>query len=181
MEAATATAIDAMTGWVRLAVHGDEIAFARIVEAHHRDMVRVCYLVCRDLDLADEAAQAAWFLAWQRLRTLREPARLRPWLLSIAANQARDLLRHRRRRPVVELVVADSLVDSRGLERQADDVDLRNALARLSPDDRALLALRYVAGLDSFELGPMFGRSASGTRARLARLLEQLRSELGHE
>jgi len=178
MEAVTTSTVDVMTGWVRLAAHGDEIAFARIVEAHHRDMVRVCYLISRDLDLADEAAQAAWVLAWQRLRTLREPARLRPWLLSIAANQARDLIRHRRRRPVVELAVADGQDDGRHPDRGVDDIDLRNALARLSSDDRALLALRYVAGLDSFELAPMFGRSASGTRARLARLLERLRSEL---
>jgi DNA-directed RNA polymerase specialized sigma24 family protein len=58
------------------------------------------------------------------------------------------------------------------------DVDLSNALARLHPDDRALLALRYVAGFDSTELARVTGRSPSGTRARLARLLDRLRREL---
>ena len=59
------------------------------------------------------------------------------------------------------------------------DIDLVRALDNLSPDDRALLALRYVAGLNSFELGRAVGMSASGLRRRLARLLARLRSELG--
>ena len=61
------------------------------------------------------------------------------------------------------------------------DIDLINALARLEPDDRALLALRYVAGFDSTELARATGRSPSGTRARLARLLDRLRKELGDD
>ena len=61
----------------------------------------------------------------------------------------------------------------------AGDIDLRNALARLKPEDRELIALRYVAGFDSTELARAMGLSPSGTRARLARLLGRLRSELG--
>ena len=62
---------------------------------------------------------------------------------------------------------------------RAGDIDLRNALARLKPEDRELIALRYVAGFDSTELARAMGMSPSGTRARLARLLGRLRSELG--
>ena len=60
-------------------------------------------------------------------------------------------------------------------------IDLTNALATLSPDDRALLALRYVAGFDSNELARATGLSPSGTRAKLARLLERMRRELGDD
>ena len=60
-------------------------------------------------------------------------------------------------------------------------MDLADAFSRLSPDDRTLLALRYVAGFDSTELGRATGMSASGTRARLARLLDRLRSELADD
>jgi DNA-directed RNA polymerase specialized sigma24 family protein len=61
-----------------------------------------------------------------------------------------------------------------------DRVDLRRAMARLDPDDRALLAMRYVAGFSSTELAEFTGLSAPGTRARLARLLLRLREELDH-
>ncbi len=178
---------DNLDGAVALAVAGDEAAFARIIGAHHDDMTRVCYVICGDLDLADEAVQAAWPIIWHKLGNLRDPDRLRPWLVSIAANEARQLIRRRRRRTVVELSMGDaatSAVDPAGRVGDVDpagrvgDLDLTNALAKLDPHDRALLALRYVAGFDSTELGRALGRSPSGTRARLARLLDRLRTEL---
>ena len=170
---------DSLAGAVAQAAAGDQTAFARIVRAHHDDMTRVCFVICGDLDLADEAVGAAWPIAWRKLSTLKDPDRLRPWLVSVAANEARQLLRRQRRRKVVELSVADrgaaSPADPAG---RAEDLDLANALARLEPDDRLLLALRYVAGFDSSELARATGRSPSGTRARLARLLDRLRTEL---
>src|SRR5262245_24592626 len=88
------------------AIAGDELAFARIVAAHHEDMARIAYFVCGDLDVAEEAEQTAWAVAYRRLKDLRDPARLRPWLLAIAANEARQISRSRRRRRVRELAVA---------------------------------------------------------------------------
>ena len=167
-----------LAGAVALAAGGDETAFVRIVQAHHDDMTRVCFLICGDIDVADEAVQTAWAIAWHKLGSLREPERLRPWLVSIAANEARQLVRRRRRRSVVELSVADAAWASVDPAGRDADLDLTNALARLDPDDRALLSLRYVAGFDSTELARATGRSASGTRARLARLLDRLRTEL---
>jgi RNA polymerase sigma factor (sigma-70 family) len=79
---------------------------------------------------------------------------------------------------VVELAVADAVAPGVDPAGRVADIDLANALARLDPDDRTLLALRYVAGFDSTELARATGRSPSGTRARLARLLARLRTEL---
>jgi RNA polymerase sigma factor (sigma-70 family) len=166
---------------VALAVAGDEAAFARIIRAHHDDMTRVCFVICGDLDVADEAVQAAWPIVWRKLGSLRDSGRLRPWLVSIAANEARQLIRRRRRRTVVELAVTDAMTASVDPAVGVGDLDLANALARLDPEDRALLALRYVAGFDSTELARATGRSPSGTRARLARLLDRLRTELSDD
>lgn len=168
---------------VALAAAGDEAAFTRIVALHHDAMSRVAYIVAGDLDVADEAVAAAWALAWRRIGQLDDPARLRSWLVSIAANESRALGRRRRRHPVVEIDAAVGLEDTRTPDPQgrSADLDLVNALNRLTPADRELLALRYVAGFDSFELGRATGRSASGTRARLARLLDRLRTELSDD
>jgi len=172
---------DSLAGAVVLAIAGDETAFARIIRAHHDDMTRVCFVICGDLDIADEAVQAAWPIIWRKLGSLRDPDRLRPWLVSIAANEARQLIRRRRRRTVVELAVVDAATPGVDPASRVGDLDLTNALARLNPGDRALLALRYVAGFDSTELGRAIGRSPSGTRARLARLLDRLRRELSDD
>ncbi len=175
-----AGADEALEGLVARAVRGDEDAFARIVRLHHVDMTRVSYVVTGDLQIAEEAVAAAWPIVWRRLATLRDPERLRPWLCSVAGNEARRLLRSRNRRSVAEIDLAarpeEAWIDPGS---RAADIDLANALARLPSEDRMLLALRYVAGLNSTELGRATGMSASGTRARLARLLARLRRELG--
>jgi RNA polymerase sigma factor (sigma-70 family) len=91
------------------------------------------------------------------------------------------VLRGQRRHPVVELTIA---TDETGVGDPSDEigqVDLSNALYRLGPEDRALVALRYLADLDSAEIGALTGRSASGVRTRLARVLDHLRKELGDD
>ena len=97
----TATQAMQITAAVPLAAAGDETAFARIVAAYHGDMLRVAYGICGDRDLAQDAVQAAWLVAWRKLSTLRDADRLRPWLVAVAANEARHVMR--RQRAVVEI------------------------------------------------------------------------------
>ncbi len=178
-DATTATSI------VQLAAAGDTVAFARIVAAYHADMIRVAFVVARgDQDVADDAVQAAWSIAWRKLGSLRDPARLKPWLVSIAANEARQQCRRERRWNVVRVDVTE--IDPAGCDDpvgddpadRADELDLECALRHLSPDERSLLALRYEAGLDSTEIGALAGRPAATVRWRLARLVKRLRKEL---
>jgi len=162
---------------VALAAAGDEAAFARLVATYHADMARVAFVVCGDRELADDAVQSAWLIAWKKLHSLRDPERVRPWLLAVAANEARQILR-RGHGPVVEIDVdaaADRRADpSTGIER----LDLRRALAHLSPDDRAILAMYYLLDLGSDELGAAVGTSPSAARTRLSRAVDRLRKEL---
>jgi RNA polymerase sigma-70 factor, ECF subfamily len=162
---------------VALAGAGDEAAFARLVATYHADMARVAFVACGDRELAEDAVQAAWLIAWKKLHSLRDPERVRPWLLAVTANEARQLLR-RRHGPVVEIdvdVAADRRADpATGIER----LDLRQALAHLSPDDRALLAMHYVLDLGSDELGVAVDTSPSTARTRLSRVVDRLRKEL---
>src|SRR4249919_311056 len=83
------------------AAAGDVDALARIVGAHHDDMARICYVICGDQDMAQDAVKAAWPIAWRKLGSLRDPDRLRPWLVSVAANQARQMMRQQQRQSIV--------------------------------------------------------------------------------
>ena len=164
---------------VATAVTGDDVAFARIVDAYHDDMRRVCAFITRDMGLAEDAVQTAWSIAWRKLASVREPASLRSWLMRVAVNEARKSLRSRGRRIAVESlgvgVGAPVGVDP---ETGIDAIDLRRALARLDPNDRALLAMRYVAGFNATELAEAIGITPSGVRNRLERLTARLRQDL---
>jgi len=163
---------------IAAAAAGDAAAFARIVAAYQDDMVRVCYVITRDADAADDAVQDAWAIAWRELRKLRDQTRLRQWLVAIAANEARQMMRHTRQIVVTEIRADGPRDDDEDTRVWSGRIDLHNALARLSAQDRELLALRYVAGFDSNELAHVTGLSASGTRARMQRLLATLRRDL---
>jgi RNA polymerase sigma-70 factor, ECF subfamily len=163
------------------AAAGDEIAFAQIVATHHADMRRVAFVVCHDAEMAEDACQQAWQISLRRLSSVREPASLRSWLVAVAANEARKLAGRQRRRWVIEASVRPLSEEGRDPGDAIDQIDLARALAHLKPDDRALLALRYYADLDSTEIARLRGGSASGTRARLARLRDRLREELDHD
>jgi len=162
---------------VALAGAGDEAAFAQLVSTYHADMAWVAFAACGDRELAEDAVQAAWLVAWRKLRSLRDPDRIRPWLLAVTTNEARQLLR-RRRGPVVQIDIEVSGGDqgdpSTGIER----VDLRRALAHLSPEDRALLVMHYALDLSSDELGTAIGTSPPAARMRLSRIVDRLRKEL---
>lgn len=167
---------------VASAAAGDEVAFGQIVAEHHEDMRRVCAFVTGDDGVADDAVQSAWAIAWRKIGSLREPAKLRPWLMRVAVNEAKHLARRSRRRSEIE-IRADASAEAGGIDPATgiDAIDLRAAMDRLDPDDRALLALRYGAGFDATELSTALGLSPSGTRTRLERLIKRLRQELGHE
>lgn len=137
----TETSADLM----HLAADGDEAAFAGLVDAYHGDMSRVCFVVTGgDVELTEEAVQSAWPIAWRKLQTIRDPEHLRPWLISIAVNEARQLARRRRRGRVLEISVAldPSATNPSDPGSHVGDIDRRNALAHMSPEDRALIALR---------------------------------------
>jgi RNA polymerase sigma-70 factor (ECF subfamily) len=164
---------------VATAVSGDDFAFARIVDAYHDDMRRVCAFMTRDMGLAEDAVQTAWSIAWRRLGSVREPAHLRSWLMRVAAKEAKKSLKNRGRRVAVEsLSVGLGAPSGVNPETGIDAIDLRKALARLDADDRALLAMRYVAGFNATELAAAIGITPSGVRNRLERLTARLRQDL---
>jgi RNA polymerase sigma-70 factor (ECF subfamily) len=168
---------------VLAAAMGDEAAFTELVARHHRDLLRVAYVICRDPALAEDAAQAAWAIAWRRIGDVKNPDHVRSWLVAVAANEARRIMRSRRP-SVHEISVAD--IELEGVQDLHSDplaegiasVDLRRVLAALDPTDRALIALRYVAELSSDEIGHALGMSSSGARGRLSRVLLRLRGDL---
>ena len=166
------------TSTVAAAAAGDAQALARIVAAYHADLVRVAYVISGDREVAQDAAQTTWAIAWRKLGTLSDPTRVRPWLLAVAANEARQAIRRRRRTPVVELEVIELGSDADNPARRAAGLDLDRALRALTADERALLAMRHVAGFDSREIGDALGLSPEAVRTRLTRLIARLRAEL---
>jgi RNA polymerase sigma-70 factor (ECF subfamily) len=157
---------------IRRAARGDLAAFARIVRLHHEDMTRIAFVITGDLDSAVRATEAAWPVAWHGLHRKRTPDALGPWLFSLAATEA------------VTIAMIDGPPGSPGggparMDPGAGpaaggghpaDAEFVCALARMDPGDRALLALRHLAGFSMSDLVRANRRSRPSVAARLERM-----------
>jgi len=157
---------------------GDETAFARLIADHHPSMIRVAYVITGDMDRAADAVQTAWGIAWRRLDGLRDRSQVGPWLVAIAANEARQARRRDRRAVIVDISHAIAEKTSPDPGDSISLVDLKRVLAELNPEDQMLLALRFVGHLDSNQIATHLRLSPSGVRSKLARLLDRMRLDL---
>ncbi len=149
---------------VRRAARGDAPAIARIVRLHHEEMTRVAFVVVADLGAAVRATDAAWPAAWDGLRGKRVAEGLGPWLCSLAVAEAIFIT------SITAMVGAPA---AEPLDDTAGD-GIARALARLNPDDRALLALHHLAGLPPNELARTMRQSPSDVVERLHRLDDEV-------
>ena len=78
---------------IRHAANGDAAAWEPLVLAHQEAVFRLSYLLLGDPDDAEDIAQETFLRAWNHLKRFDTTRPLRPWLLSIASNLARNRLR----------------------------------------------------------------------------------------
>ncbi len=163
-----AAAQDSLEELVRRAASGDVAAFARIVRLHNEGMTRVAFVIAGDTDAAVGVTDAAWLSAWTGLRRKRTREPLGPWLCSVVAAEAIEVARRRGTRRDTVPAPGPHPADPAAGDGQM------SALARLEPEDRALLALRHVAGLSMAELTRSGQRFRPPVEHRLARLADEI-------
>ena len=171
---------------MRRALGGDHDAYRQIVTLHQDIAFRTAFLITRSAEDAGDAAQDAFIKAFRALGRFDRARPFRPWLLRIVGNEARNRLRGARRRAALEVRVmalgysgdaAPSPEDSAlaGETRR----ELGAAIDALPDDQRAVVALRYFAGLSEAETAAALGVPPGTVKSRHARAIERLRITLG--
>jgi RNA polymerase sigma factor (sigma-70 family) len=171
---------------VRRAQAGDRAAFGAIVRAHQAAALRLAAIICGDSTEAYDIVQDSFVKAFHGLPRVRSTESLRPWLMRIVANQAKNARRSRARRDArIERQIRLRVDD----EPTPDDIvltavaaeHLTTAIDRLSDADRHVIACRYFAGLNEAETASALGVAKGTVKSRTARALVRLRAELGDE
>jgi RNA polymerase sigma-70 factor (ECF subfamily) len=164
---------------------GDAAAFAALVRDHEEIAFRTAYLIARNAADAEDAAQAALVSAWRALPRFRRGSPLRPWLLAIVANEARNRRRATGRREGLALRAAHELLSGgaapspEGRVLAAEErAELLAALDRLSEDDRLVLSCRYLLDLGEDETAEVLSLRRGTVKSRTSRALGRLRQQL---
>ncbi len=170
---------------VERARRGDGAAFGTLVRDHQELAFRTAYLITRNAAEAEDAAQTALVKAYAALPRFRRGAPLRPWLLAIVANEARNRLRSAARRDGLALRAAheappgDAAPSPEGALLAAEErATLLAAVDSLALDDRLVLSCRYLLGLSEEETGTVLSLPRGTVKSRTSRALARLRQRL---
>ena len=129
-------------------------------------LIRFCRQFVGDWAEAEDMAQETYIRAWQKRGSFKGNASLLTWHMAIARRVCLDHLRRIRRAkqtPIDEKICVTHLSD---IETK---VDVHNALAQLSADDRAILYLRTGEELSFDEIAQILGRGSATCRKRYER------------
>lgn len=152
---------------------------------HEAIVFRVAYVISGSAEDAEEAGQDALVKAWRALGRFRSGEPLRPWLLAIVANEARNRRRVTLRRGALALRVAEegrpggaapspeaTLLYS---ERRRELLDAVNSLPE---PDREVISCRYFLELSEEETAGVLGVRRGTVKSRLSRALARLRQRI---
>jgi RNA polymerase sigma-70 factor (ECF subfamily) len=160
---------------------GDVTAFETLLAPLVEPACQLAYAILRDWQEAEDAAQEAALKAWRAVARLRaDTTSLRPWYLTIVANEARS---RRRGRWWSVIRIAEPQVHAReaGHEDSATlRMDLDLAMRQLSETNRLILTLHFYLDMPLDEVGKVLNLSPHAVKTRLYRAAHSLRPAL-HE
>ncbi|CAN5852572.1 RNA polymerase sigma factor [soil metagenome] len=149
---------------------GDVGAFNTLVDRHAASVYRVALRLLGDPDDASDATQDVFLRAWRALGGFREDSLFATWIYRMTTNRCLNQLR--RQRPTTSLPEVMITTDA-GPERIAESrqqlADLGRAMARLTPEQRAVLVLREFEHCSHQQIADTLGISVASVKSRLHR------------
>jgi len=149
-------------------------AFSCLLDAALGRSLRLAAAMLGNRADAEDALADATLRAWRGVRSLRDPGRFDAWFGRIVVNTCRDRLSERRNQPALLVYEPPASVDAydRSVERNA----LLDALATLTPDHRAVVALHYLEGMTVEQIAATVGARPGTVKSRLHYGLAELRA-----
>jgi RNA polymerase sigma-70 factor, ECF subfamily len=172
--------------WIDQALNGQTEAFGHLVLKYQDRLFNTVYHVAGHAEDARDIVQEAFVQAFLKLDTFRRQSEFYTWLYRIAFNVA--MSHRRRRRPTMSM---DHLRETSHIEPVDGEDDpaealdrrercrrVRQAIARLAEDHRAVLVLREIDGCDYEAISEILDLPIGTVRSRLHRARLQLREDL---
>jgi RNA polymerase sigma-70 factor (ECF subfamily) len=133
---------------------------------------RLATCILRDRAAAEDAVQEAALRAWAMRRGLRDPDRAEAWFARIVVNTCRAELARQSHRPAVYEAEPASAGDNSTELRD----EVGRALARLTPDEQIVVAMRYGRDLTVPQIAQQMGIREGTVKSRLHNAHEHLRA-----
>lgn len=166
------------------------IAFEVLVRSYQRAVIGFCCNMLREEGpQVEDIAQEIFLAIWKTLPQFRHAARIRTWVFTIARYHCLDVWRQRAHHGRAAASREDSEQTTPAappsLHEQYEHHDwlawVQRALLQLSPADREVLVLTYIAELPPAEIAHVLGLAEASVRTRRKRALDRLREIVAYE
>ena len=174
---------------VKRAQSGDDEAFSSLVEIFEKFVyntaLRYLSAAAQPTEAADDIAQNTFIKAWRSLSSFRGECLFSTWLFRIAANSARDYIRHKNRHQTVSLtsseeddddnkewdvpVTSGDTVPESSLEKKELILGVRRAIEQLPENQRAVVVMRDIHELPYKTIADTLGIELGTVKSRLNR------------
>jgi RNA polymerase sigma-70 factor (ECF subfamily) len=142
---------------------------------------RFCIIKVSDSELAEDMTQEVFMRYWQYLRAGKPMTNTRSFLYTIANNLAKDW--YKKKKPVsldVRLEAGQTFAaPNTGPFDQAEYQEVLDVINDMEENDKVVLLLKHVEGLDPKTIAEVLGETANTISVRLNRATKRLQQRLG--
>lgn len=145
-----------------------------LVTHNETRLYRAALAILGDPHEAEDAVQETFLRYLEKRPEFRDGGHEKAWLLKVAANRCKSILRGRQRHPAVELLDIYPAPDP-------DSRELMEAVLSLPANQRAAVHLHYYEGYTCAEIASILGQRPGTVRSHLSRARDSLRKYLTDE
>jgi RNA polymerase sigma-70 factor (ECF subfamily) len=168
---------------VSRAIGGDVQAFGKLYTSHVTRIYRYAFYNVRHKQHAEDITQEVFLKAWKAIKSCKGKEKtFSSWLYRIAHNLIIDKIRKRQRELSGVTEIATDIIDtSSNLEAGLEKKDLLKEMDYLPSNQRQVIILKFIQGMDNREIAEIMGKSTGAIRIMQMRALTALKDRLNRE
>jgi len=170
-------------GLVKRAAGGDLEAFGELYNIYVEPIYRYVFHQVKDRMTAEDVTEDVFIKAWKAIGSCEgKEQTFLSWLYRIAHNHIIDNLRRQRKYLSTDVeTVAEPSSPEFGVEGRQEQQEVLEAISELPQNQKQVIILKFIEGLDNKEIGEIIGKSQGAVRVLQMRALATLRGKMGGE
>ncbi len=173
---------------IQRTLSGDETAFSDLVKKYQKSVHALAWRKIKDFHIAEEITQDTFLHVYEKLSTLREPARFAGWLYVIASRRCIAWQRKQKRVAQSMETVSDEILEKTAYanyvseQREETAAEHRrqvveSLLEKLPESERTVMILHYLGEMSCERISKFLGVSVNTVKSRLSRARNRLRAD----
>ena len=151
--------------------------FEQLVAAYQAQLRRLCCVILKDAQLAEDAVQETFLKAYRAMGSVRKDSSERTWLTQVAVNTCRDMMKSRWFRHIDRSVKIEVLPEPEA-PPAPEDTGLYETVLRLPVKQREVVLLYFYQNMTMQEVSDILQISVSNVSRRLESARKALRKQL---